>query len=98
MAESNKSRAGSPACSPWRSPTSAGPSFLAAEFFQNDPTAGGGRETNFWVNSFEQLPHCASVFGYAYRERFWMLMAIPILEIGVLGFWRILKSIEKGLA
>ena len=71
--------------------------FLAAEFFQDDP-AGGGGTTDFWANSIDQLANFTSVLGYAYRERFWMLIAIPILELGVLGFWRILKNIEKGLA
>lgn len=71
--------------------------FLAADYFQNDP-AGGGGETNFFVNTITQLPNLPSVLSHSFRNRLWVIGLIVVVEIGVFILWRVMKKVEQDLS
>jgi hypothetical protein len=70
--------------------------FLAADYFQNDPTTEL-RETNFWVNSLAQLPNLPSVMSYAFQNRFWVIVLVLVAETGVLILWVVMTKMEREL-
>jgi hypothetical protein len=70
--------------------------FLAADYFQNDPTQGPG-ETSFWWNSVAQLPNLPAVLSHGFHQRFWLVALIVLLEVGVLVLWGVLKKMEREL-
>lgn len=70
--------------------------FLAADYFQNDPT-GGGASTGFWANSLQQLPNLPAVLSDSLRNRFWMIAVIGGLEVGVLILWVVMRKLEREL-
>lgn len=72
-------------------------SFLAADYFQHDPSETA-REVNFWINSFAQLPKLPSVLAYGFRERLWIIGLVAGLEVAVLIIWVLLKKLEKELS
>ncbi|WP_165250863.1 hypothetical protein [Paludisphaera soli] len=70
--------------------------FLAADYFQHDPT-GDAEKANFWINSVAQLPNLPAVLGYGFRERFWIVGLVAGLEAVVFVLWLILRKLEKEL-
>jgi hypothetical protein len=70
--------------------------FLAADYFQNDPTGGPGK-TSFWVNSLTQIPNFGSVMSHGFQNRLWLIGLVLILEIGVFVVWLVLKKLEREL-
>ncbi len=70
--------------------------FLAADYFQHDPT--GASDANFWVNSLTQLPNAPAVLSYGLRERMWIVGLVVGLEVGVFILWAVLKKLAKELA
>lgn len=71
--------------------------FLAADYYQNGG-AGGPSQTNFFVNSVVQLPHCVQVARYALGNRVWAIGLIVVGEVAVLIVWSVLKKVERDLA
>jgi hypothetical protein len=70
--------------------------FLAADYFQNDPTQGPSR-VGFWENSIEQIPNAVAVMSHAFRDRLWLVGLIIFLEFVVFILWRVLKKLEREL-
>ena len=70
--------------------------FLAADYYQNDPSGEGGR-TNFWVNTVAQLPNFPSVMGYSFQNRFWMIALIVGAEVVVLILGGVLRKLDREL-
>ena len=70
--------------------------FLAADYFQNDPTEAAG-ETNFWINTVAQIPNFPSVMGHAFRNRIGVVGLIVGAEVVVLIFWVVMKKVEREL-
>jgi hypothetical protein len=70
--------------------------FLAADYFQNDPTETQ-RKTSVWLNSVAQLPNFPSVVGHALRNRLWVLVGIAVAEIAVLVIWTVMRKLEREL-
>jgi hypothetical protein len=70
--------------------------FLAADYYQNDPSDEGGK-TSFWVNTVVQLPNFPSVMRYAFQNRFWMIMLIVGAEVVVLILGGVLRKLEREL-
>jgi hypothetical protein len=71
--------------------------YLAGDYFQNDPGAGGAAETNFWVNTIAQVPNFPNVMSYAFTNRLWVIGLIAVLEVGVLILWGVMRKLEKEL-
>jgi hypothetical protein len=71
--------------------------FLAADYYQNDPSGEGG-ETSFWVNTVAQLPNFPSVIRYSFQNRLWLIALIVGAEIFVLILWRVLRKLERELS
>ncbi|MDG3007971.1 hypothetical protein [Paludisphaera mucosa] len=71
--------------------------FLAADYFQHDPT-GDAEKANFWINSVTQLPNLPGVLSYGFRERLWIVGLVVGLEVGVLILWLVLRKLEKELS
>jgi hypothetical protein len=70
--------------------------FLAADYWQADPTATE-RETNVWVNSIAQLPNFPGVARHAMENRLWVIVLIAVAEIGVLILWVVMRKLEREL-
>ena len=70
--------------------------FLAAEYFQNVPSAGGER-TGFWYNTVAQLPNFPSVMTFSLQNRFWIIGTIIGAEVAVLIFWGVMRKMEREL-
>jgi uncharacterized membrane protein len=70
--------------------------FLAADYFQNDPTDDTGK-INVWVNSLNQIPNFPNVISHAVKNRLWMLILIGVAEVGVLILWMVLRKLEREL-
>jgi hypothetical protein len=75
----------------------AGWAFMAADFFQHDPNAGGGERSNFFVNSFVQLPRFVSVCSHALSNRLWLVILIAIIEVMVIFLWIFMRRLEREL-
>ena len=74
----------------------AGWCFAAAFYFQSGSDEGGN-ETHFFVNAIIQIPNAASVISFTFRERFWLVIVVLVLEALALGFGAIAKKVEKDL-
>lgn len=72
----------------------AGWGFLAADYFQNNPTGETGK-ANFFINAIEQLPNLPKVMSHALANRRWLLVLIGGLEVGVVVVGLVLKTIER---
>jgi hypothetical protein len=70
--------------------------FLAADYFQNGE-AGGGGETNFYINAIEQLENFPSVMSFAFSHRLWLIGVIVVLEIGVFFLGAVMKKLDREL-
>jgi hypothetical protein len=70
--------------------------FLAADYFQNDPTQTE-RKTNVWVNSIAQLPNFPSVVRHALENWLWVIVVIGVAEVGVLILWIVMRKLEREL-
>jgi uncharacterized membrane protein len=70
--------------------------FLAADYFQNDPTDDTGK-INVWVNSLTQIPNFPRVISHAVQNRLWMLVLIGVGEVGVVILWMVLRKLEREL-
>jgi hypothetical protein len=74
----------------------AGWGFLAADYFQHaDPDASG--KASFWIISINQIPNFPSVISHAFQNRFWLILLIVGLEVGVLILWGVLRKLEREL-
>jgi hypothetical protein len=70
--------------------------FLAADYFQNDPTETHGK-TDFWVNTIAQLPNFPSVMSHAFQNRLWLVVLIVVGEVGVFVLWGVMRKLEREL-
>lgn len=71
--------------------------FLAADYFQNDPTSGE-REANFWVNSVTQLSNLPGVLRHTCANRPGVLTLIAGAEVGVLIPGLVMEKVERNLS
>ncbi len=74
----------------------AGWGFMAADYFQNDPTETEGK-ANFWVNSLAQLPNFPSVISHTLQNRMWLIVLMVVAEFGVLVLWGVMRKLEREL-
>ena len=70
--------------------------FLAADYFQVDPTGPRG-ETNFWGNSISQLANLPRVISHGFQNKFWMIAVVGGAEVGVLILWVVMRKLEREL-
>ncbi len=75
----------------------AGWAFMAADYFQHDPDAGGGKEADFFLNSLQQIPRFSSVISHAFANRLWLVILIAFLEALVFIIWIFMKKLEREL-
>ena len=71
--------------------------FLAADFFQHDPSSPGG-ETDFFGNALAQIPNFGPVISHAFANRLWLIILIVVLEFVALGFGLLTKKVERELS
>lgn len=70
--------------------------FLAAQYFQNDPTSGRG-SGDFWINSVEQVPNFGAVMSYSLENRLWAIVLTVVLEVVVVILWGVMRKLEREL-
>jgi hypothetical protein len=46
--------------------------FLAADYFQSDPSQVPGK-VSFWVNSITQIPNFGAALSHGFQNRLWLI-------------------------